>query len=172
MARLKHLVRCAVAQVTDMLYKCLGQVLEHRRASDTALGPNSPTAPIGAHRKTLADILAKHASLAKDLGIAEDEASSLLDPYRRECERVLEGASLLAEVSARTKARVVAMGELMSTTLGAAFLRREFGGPDQVHWLEAREILRCVCFVVHISTILTGFPILYSQSCSGASSVR
>ena len=50
-------------------------------------------------------VLSSPAALAKDLGLAEDQTEVLLAPYRKECERVLEGASLLAEVSARTKAR-------------------------------------------------------------------
>jgi diaminopimelate decarboxylase/aspartate kinase len=76
------------------------------------------------------------------MGIATDAAELLLKPYRKELQRILEGASLIAEVSARTKARVVAMGELLSTTLGASFLDVALADIGGCMWLEARELLR------------------------------
>jgi diaminopimelate decarboxylase/aspartate kinase len=135
------IVHSALSKVTDKLYTCLDQVLERRRASDTALGPHDVMSPVGAHRKTLAEIMGQHLELAQALGISSADADCLLAPYRSEAERILEGSSLLGEVSARTKARVVAMGELLSTTIGAAYLQLALGA-ERVGWLEARELLR------------------------------
>ena len=88
-----------------MLYTCLGQVLEHRRASDTALGPHSPTAPIGAHRKTLAEILAKHIALAQDLGL----------PVRRSHNRFLVSLWPTAALARNTQLRGLTAASCFTT---------------------------------------------------------
>ena len=136
------LVHSALSGVTDKLHLCLDQVLERRRSSDTGNGPHDAQQPAGTHKRTLAVLMAQHLELSKDLGMTEAEAQVMLAPYHQELKRILEGASLIGEVSSRTKARVVAMGELLSTTIGAAALKKML--PDGMScWLEARELLRC-----------------------------
>ena len=142
------IVHSALSKVTDKLHLCLHQAIERRRSSGDggADGGSSnfkdASQPAGTHRVTLEEIIAQHMSLAADMGIPTDEAELLLLPYRKELQRILEGASLIAEVSPRTTARVVAMGELLSTTLGAAFLETALSDIGGCMWLEARELLR------------------------------
>jgi aspartate kinase len=140
------IVHSALSKVTDKLHACLEQAVERKRDSGgtggSGAGFRDASQPAGRHRATLEDIVAQHMALAEDMGIARAEAELLLNPYRKELQRILEGASLIAEVSPRTKARVVAMGELLSTTLGAAFLQEALSDEGGCMWLEARELLR------------------------------
>ena len=80
----------------------------------------------------------QHLNLASSLEI---EAETLLHDYFDELDRLVLGASLVGEGSPRLRARIMAMGELMSTRLGVAFL--EARGLD-TGWLDARELLRSV----------------------------
>ena len=84
----------------------------------------------------MAFIKERHLSLATDLGI---DGAQLLEPFFEGLFQLLTGVKLLGEVSPRSKARIMAMGELMSTTLGAAFLEQQ-GAP--ITWLDARKNLR------------------------------
>jgi diaminopimelate decarboxylase/aspartate kinase len=83
----------------------------------------------------IATIRQQHHQLADDLGLDRQE---LLDSTLQELEQLLAGVRLIQEVSPRLRARVMAMGELMSTTLGAAYLNR--CGID-CEWRDARDIL-------------------------------
>ena len=132
-------VHSALSGATDALGLALDQVLERRRNSDTASGPYDVSSPVGKHKGTLAALVERHVALGQELGLRNVEA--LLSSYQRELERVVEGASLIGEVSARTRARVVAMGELLSTTLGAEYLKQRLGD-GRVAWLDSREVLR------------------------------
>ena len=136
------LVHSALSGVTNALTKALDQALERRRSSDTGNGPHDVQQPAGTHKRTLEEIMTQHLELAAALGVPEGEAHVMLEPYHKELKRVLEGASLIGEVSCRTKARVVAMGELLSTTLGAWAMQAAMP-PGSCLWLEARELLRC-----------------------------
>ena len=69
----------------------------------------------------IAAIREQHYQLADDLGL---DRHALLDPTLQELDQLLAGVRLIQEVSSRLRARVMAMGELMSTTLGAAWLNR------------------------------------------------
>ena len=77
----------------------------------------------------------KHSELAEALGVDLDAACAA---HLSELARVSRGIGLLGEVSPRTRARILAAGELMSTRLGAAFLQAQ--GVD-AGWLDAREAL-------------------------------
>ena len=72
----------------------------------------------GRHEPLLAQLRARHAELAEAL----DLPIALLDEDFAELERLALGASLLRDSSPRIKARTMAIGELLSTRLGAAFL--------------------------------------------------
>ena len=70
---------------------------------------------------------ALNVDLTTEIGAELDEITSLV-----------RGANLVGEVSPRLHARLLAMGEVMSTKLGAAYLRSQ---GVQVHWLDARSHL-------------------------------
>jgi hypothetical protein len=53
--------------------------------------------------------------------------------------QVAAGIALMGEVSDRVRARVMAMGELMATEIGAGFLQAQ---DLAAHWLDARSMLR------------------------------
>ena len=77
----------------------------------------------------------QHYALAADLGI---EADKLLNDRLHELEQLIAGVRLVKEVSVRVRVRVMALGELMSTALGAAFLRNQ---QLDVQWMDARDLL-------------------------------
>ncbi|MCH8336250.1 MAG: bifunctional aspartate kinase/diaminopimelate decarboxylase [Proteobacteria bacterium] len=77
----------------------------------------------------------QHYSLAKELGL---DGAVLLDDSLQEIERLVAGIRLVREVSPRIHAQVVALGELMATAMGAAYL--ENSGFD-VYLQDVREIL-------------------------------
>ena len=84
----------------------------------------------------LAAIRARHYELAGDLGV---DGSALIDAELHELDQLVAGARLVREVSVRVRVRVMALGELMATKLGAAYLERSGVG---VEWLDARDVLR------------------------------
>ncbi|WP_072715894.1 bifunctional aspartate kinase/diaminopimelate decarboxylase [Rhodothermus profundi] len=79
-----------------------------------------------------------HLELGRALGL---EVESLLHPYFEELARITMGTALVRDVTPRLQARVMAMGELMATTLGAAYLN-QVGLATQ--WLDARELLEAL----------------------------
>ncbi len=83
----------------------------------------------------LAAIRKQHEALAADLGL---DASALLSGTLDELDQLVAGIRLVREVSVRVRVRVMALGEIMATRLGAEFLRGE-GLP--VEWVDAREHL-------------------------------
>ena len=90
----------------------------------------------GAYEETLQSIKDRHLSLAADLGIDGDK---VLAGDFEELTRLALGASLIKESSPRLTARVMSMGELMSTRLGAAYFASQGMAVD---WCDAREILQ------------------------------
>lgn len=82
----------------------------------------------------LAEIRGRHDDLAEALGVG----SHALDAEFGKLEQLIGGIRLVGEVSPRVHARVMAVGEIAATTLGAAFLEAQ-GLP--VVWRDAREIL-------------------------------
>jgi diaminopimelate decarboxylase/aspartate kinase len=96
---------------------------------DTAVGG-------GDTDEKLRKIRAQHDALAKDLGVDP----SILDERFRALEQMIAGAKLVGEVSPRVHARVLSVGELAATELGAAYLRSQ--GLD-ANWLDIREHLEC-----------------------------
>ena len=83
-------------------------------------------------------IVALHADLARDLGI---DADSLIDGYVGELRQLLAGIRLVREISPRVKVKVMSLGELMATRLGAEYLSST--GID-VTWTDARDALQSV----------------------------
>ena len=89
----------------------------------------------GDPRDRLQQIRAQHYDLARDLGL---DGEPLLEERLHELEQLVAGVRLVREVSVRVRVRVMALGELLSTSLGAAYLERA-GVPTR--WLDARDLL-------------------------------
>ncbi len=77
----------------------------------------------------------QHFALARELGI---DGPALIGTLLHELEQLLAGVRLIREVSNRVRVRIMALGELMSTRLGAAYLQT--CGLD-VEWVDARDLL-------------------------------
>ena len=80
-------------------------------------------------------VRSQHMELAEALGL---DGSKLLADMLHELEQLVAGVRLVREVSVRVRVRVMALGELMATTLGAAYLESS-GLP--VEWMDARDML-------------------------------
>ena len=87
------------------------------------------------HLSGLAKFKQQHQNLIVDMGLDEN----LLDEIYKDLEKVLQGVSLLKELTDRSKAEILAKGELASTSIGAAFLEKTMS--ESVRWLDAREWL-------------------------------
>lgn len=112
------IVHSALSGITDRLERLLAAA-RHGRAAEELRG-----------------IEALHAALAAELGVALPQA---LKQRLAELAEIAAGITLLGEVSERTRARVLASGELMATELGAAYLR---SCGLEVAWADARTLLK------------------------------
>jgi diaminopimelate decarboxylase/aspartate kinase len=86
--------------------------------------------------ESLRKIRAQHAGLARDLGVD----LAVLDERFRGLEQTIAGVKLVGEVSPRVHARVLSVGELAATELGAAYLH-SLGLAAQ--WVDIRDYLEC-----------------------------
>ncbi|MFQ5571364.1 MAG: bifunctional aspartate kinase/diaminopimelate decarboxylase [Rhodothermales bacterium] len=86
----------------------------------------------------LEEIKTRHLDLAADLGL---DGEALLATYFEKLARLSLGASLTREVTPHLRARVLATGELMATTLGAAYLNNQ---GLSAQWRDARDMLRSI----------------------------
>jgi diaminopimelate decarboxylase/aspartate kinase len=111
-------VHSAISGITDLLERLLADALR----GDTE-------SPLGAIEK-------RHRSLAADLGVSVTPA---LEQQFRELKEIAIGISLIGEVSDRTRARVLASGELMATELGANYLAAQ---GIAATWADARTFLQ------------------------------
>lgn len=68
-------------------------------------------------------IVSLHRALAADMGLSADELAPV-EALLGELRRLLDGIVLTGEISPRLRARVAAFGELLSSQLGLAFLRK------------------------------------------------
>lgn len=109
----------AVAGVSNTLDKLLGEAVR------------------GAHEPVLKQLRLLHTDLAHGLDVDPE----LVEDYLEELSRLALGVSLIREVNPRLHARVMSMGELMSTTLGAAFLNSQ---GLNTRLLDARKILASI----------------------------
>ena len=100
-----------------------------------ALAALLESAASGGSTDGLGEIRKRHYDLAREL---ELDGPGLLDEYLHELDQLIAGIRLVREVSVRVRVRIMALGELMSTRLGAAYLD-SVGVPTE--WMDAREIL-------------------------------
>jgi bifunctional diaminopimelate decarboxylase / aspartate kinase len=84
----------------------------------------------------LEQIDAKHRDLAQALGVVP---SPQFEHFMQELGRMAGVVQRSREISDGTRARVLAMGELLATTLGATFLNAQ---EIDTAWADAREVLR------------------------------
>jgi diaminopimelate decarboxylase/aspartate kinase len=93
-------------------------------------------ATAGAHAPVLEQIEFAHRLLAERLSV---NPNPQFEQFARELRELAEGLAEHRSISDATRARVMAMGELMATALGAAFLNAQGIGTI---WFDAREVLR------------------------------
>ena len=86
----------------------------------------------------LGAIRTQHYELAEALGL---DGPALMDETLHELEQLVAGVRLVREVSVRVRVRIMALGELMATRLGAEYLSAA-GVP--VVLLDARDMLTSV----------------------------
>lgn len=98
------------------------------------------TGQADAAKKQFEFIKSYHLEIVQQLWEADSpEVVEALAPFFGEILRLIEGILLLEEFSNRTYDRIVAFGELLSTTIVAAYLRHV--GED-CQWLDARKIIK------------------------------
>lgn len=90
----------------------------------------------GTHADVILQISAMHRDLAKALGI---EPSALFERHMQDLRDLANGLARSRTISDAARASVMAMGELLATTLGATFLNAQ--GISTV-WADARQVLR------------------------------
>ena len=89
-----------------------------------------------AHHEQVAAIESQHTALAADLGVA---GGALIAADLELLHKLSAGIALIGEASPRQRARVLALGELMASRIGHAFLQQS--GLD-VATVDARQVLR------------------------------
>jgi len=114
------IVHSALSGVTDRLERLLDAALR------------------GEHLELLVALGQRHQELAESLGVAET-AEAALAPWFDELGHLLDSIALIRELTDKARARVMAMGELLATEIGACYLRSQ-GLP--AGWLDARTVLR------------------------------
>ena len=111
-------VHSALSGLTDLLETLLAKALSHE------------------HAPVLEQIERRHRDLASEMGLKPGDG---LQQLLVELNQLASGVELVGEVSDRVRARVLASGELLATTLGAQFLQAQ--GLD-VSWVDARSALK------------------------------
>lgn len=126
------IVISAVAGVTNLLERAIEEALREGRA------PRHREPERGLRgMPALGEIRARHEALAHELEVA-GETHAFLHRRLEELTAWLHGVQLTGEAPPRLRARILAIGELLSTELGAAVLRRR--GLD-ARWVDARDLL-------------------------------
>jgi diaminopimelate decarboxylase/aspartate kinase len=92
----------------------------------------------GDYRHEYEDLFEVHTQLATALGL---DGQALLTAFFNDLEQLLAGIRLIREISPRVHVKVMALGELMATTLGAAYLESQ---GLSVAWIDARDFLQSV----------------------------
>ncbi len=90
----------------------------------------------GAHGPIIDHIDTRHRELAARLRIVP---TPLFEGFMRELRQIAAMLAAGGELSDRVRARVMAMGELLATTLGASYLNAQGIGTA---WADARQVLR------------------------------
>jgi bifunctional diaminopimelate decarboxylase / aspartate kinase len=111
-------VHSALSGITDQLESLLAAAL------------------VGAQAPVVVQIERKHRDLADKLGITP---SAQFDGFIEDLKRMADAIAETRELGDRVRARVMAMGELLATALGATFLNAQ---GIATAWVDARQYLR------------------------------
>jgi len=124
--------------VRERMAASLRPVIIHSALSGTTdrLESLLAAAAAGTHSTVLDHIDARHRDLADSLGVAP---GARFEQFMQELRDVAELAAGVAVIDAAIRARVMGLGELLATALGAAFLKSQ--GIDAA-WTDARQALR------------------------------
>jgi diaminopimelate decarboxylase/aspartate kinase len=95
-------------------------------------------APDGAHHDAVAEFRKRHVELIAEMGLDIDAGS---EEFIDEVARIAHGSSLLNDMSPRVRARLLSIGELLATHVGARFLN-SIG--VRAHWVDAREWMQAL----------------------------
>ena len=107
----------------------------------------------------LSTVRALHTETAEDLGLEASPEFAAVLSLLDECERTLEGISLLGELSPRTRDRVVAYGERMSGRMVSANLKN-IGVPSvQIESWDLGVQTKCVVYIYVDTDICTRMAI-------------
>jgi diaminopimelate decarboxylase/aspartate kinase len=90
----------------------------------------------GTHASVLEQIDSKHRELAASLRVVP---SAQFELFMRELEQMAQTLAQSRELHDGLRARIMAMGELLATTLGASYLNAQGIGTE---WTDARRVLR------------------------------
>ena len=112
------IVHSAISGITDRLERLLDAAIGH------------------AQDEELRAIEERHRRLAADLAVPLGED---VERHLAELREIAAGVALVGEVSERTRARVMATGELMATQIGVRFLRSR---GLEIAWVDARTVLK------------------------------
>ena len=96
-----------------------------------------PAALRNEHHSIITKIEAQHRELARSMQLDDTFLDDALLPLKR----LADGAALIGEATPRMKAAVMAMGELLSTQLGAAYLVQR---GIQATWIDARDHMQAL----------------------------
>ncbi len=100
-----------------------------------ALAEILQSAVAGTATDQLDDLAQQHYQLADSLGL---DGRALLATAINDLGELIAGVRLVHEVSVRVRVRVMALGEILATRIGASYLEAQ--GID-VHWKDARDLL-------------------------------
>lgn len=100
-----------------------------------------PSAALGQHAQGYKKLCDKHIEFARELGV---DGKKILKPYFEKLDAYLSDVHLLGEASSTLEAKILSLGELMSTSVGAAWLSEHelFANKTPVQWLDARSVLK------------------------------
>lgn len=87
--------------------------------------------------EALNQLLNKHKAMAHELEVD----ATLLDPWFDSLQIAIADIRHKEQLTAMDRAQVVSHGELLSSVLGAEFLRKVLAEEHRVQWLDARQIL-------------------------------
>lgn len=90
----------------------------------------------GEHQRAIDSILNHHLNFSKQLGLSLDASlAPWIDLLSQTCEKIYQQQ----QITPQQHAKVVAIGELLSSTIGAAFLKNK---NTDVTWCDARQLLK------------------------------
>ena len=88
------------------------------------------------HQELLGELKDYHQTMASQLKLE----SSLLTPWLDSLEVSAKKVADSGMLTSKLRAELVAHGELLSSTLGAAFLEQQLSGDKKTQWIDAREL--------------------------------